>query len=911
MLSPRAASTVEQGGGLLRMSGALLKGTLPALAKDVVPSLMFDKAVMLSPAVAKKICKHTDAVACVVIEVSPYPSGRFNVLPPGDNGAAAILLLQEPEGSYVLHAVEMTLLHKVADLVTAEMARPLRSSSVARVTSGTPTRTPTMPVQGRKHDLAVWASDCGSVLMRSGAVEKPLGQGGLGIAAAALRLDGVYTAVGTPASRRVAELERLDESVAVSARVLRVLSVRASRASATSEASEAEVRADPDPPYVPLGESGGGGVVSPPRGSLNGSPVSSRRSGRSAASEAASLARTNQTIALQEAGVPPEAVAVMLEQNVTAALARELGQDKLIGLLESKAVRLSAFSTAQLATFFAATPPPTAPPALAAAAAAAQLAAAATAAPPLSMPILPGREGAEALPKFLAPPAGMGEATEIDAAVKAAAAAAAAADAAAAQVARLQAAQRDGRVAQSPAASALCIPPPPLELLVGQQLPLVTSARGLLCWKTAFDMEGALRDLLLNVPMPEMEATVIAMAALFDASKCLLSEKGWRGDMMVALLQPQVTLAFQSVSTTAAGALDAVTRHLAPSTRAILALSSVCAPGNAAPRGGGYVRGSEAASTGPPDAVRKAVERLGAKPGGRDLVTKLEGLAAGSAADEAASSAFRQAVSAGELDPEFGAHLSMLLHQEKMSKAPSGERNFTSNASSVWVSVVEVRAQLAAARVRAYRDLLPKAVDKLAFVTATNCFKLSLEVVCGAKKLQSLQPEEARLAAARAWPVLIALARECHPREAADVELGLLRVSSDAFDRTDTAENMLKNVTPVFEKMALLYDEYTTSGCIGTPPSWSTARKDSTLFDSEDARLDYYLNRVGPAAQGKPFVANSSFAAGVVDLGAGAGRAQAAAAAAAAATAKAAAAARVQAVADKKAADAAAAKAAK
>jgi hypothetical protein len=892
-----ARPTSEVASDLVRISAASLEGTLPEAARNSVPPLLFNKAAQLSLHAAKKIPTISNAAAVLVVELSDFPSGRGDALQ--GPGGAAIVLLQDQAGAFLLHGVEVRVLDEVALVLESQQ----RSAPLANSTSvQSPPRK--MPTTGRKRMLAQWARSLAHALVSAGAVEKSPGEGGLGIAAVALKMGGVYAEAVVPAGQTPAELAaELAESVEVVSREIEALQldVRASRVRAppSRAAARAEAEDGSAASFVSLSASAGRGATSP----ADSRPVSSR-SDRSAASEALSMARAQSIIELKLLGVPPAAAKVMVIENVTAAMARSMGPALMADMLSEAQVSLTGFAAAQFLMFLGASPADApALPSTHASPTAAQLAAATTAAPPLSMPILPGREGAGALPESLAPPAGAGKATEVEVAVAAAANAAEAADAAAAHVARLRAAQRDGSGAQSEAASAPRIPSPPLELTEQQPRPVV-SARGLECWVAVREVKGDLLELLREVPTHKVEATIKAVAGLFDATARLLSGE-WDGESMVGLLGPQVTAAFRSVSSTAASALEAVTQNLEPSTRAILALSAVCASGNTAPRGGGYARG-ETACAGLSDPVRKAVERLGATSGGRDLVTKLEGLGVGSATDEAASSAFRQAVSAGELDPDFGPHLSMLLHQEKMSKAPSGERNLTSNASSVWASVVEVRARLGQARVRAYKHLLPKAVDALAFVTATNCCQLSLEVVCGAKKLP---PGDARMAAARAWPVLIALSRECHPREAADLELGLLRVCNDAFDRADTAENMIKAVAPVFDKMAVLYDEYMKNG--GTAPSWSAARKDTTLFDSEDARLDHFLT--SPATHGKPFVASSSFTAGV-DLGAGAGKTQpeqAATAAAATAKAATAAAARVQAAADKKAAEVAAAKAAK
>jgi hypothetical protein len=235
--------------------------------------------------------------------------------------------------------------------------------------------------------------------------------------------------------------------------------------------------------------------------------------------------------------------------------------------------------------------------------------------------------------------------------------------------------------------------------------------------------------------------------------------------------------------------------------------------------------------------MRRAAEQLAASKPGLAAVATLEGLARTSTASDGANSAFLQALHLAEIDQSFGPHLSTLLHQEKMVNAPTG--NLNSAACSVWASVVEVRMRAGPARARAFKEVMPKGLDAIAIITAVNLSKLTLELLCGGKKLQ---PAEVRMAAARAWPVLVAIARECHPRAAADVELGLLRMASDAFDRAECGETTVKAIEPVFAEMARLTDVYSTAG--GELPSWSAARAATTLKGSEAAKLDEYFATV-------------------------------------------------------------------
>jgi hypothetical protein len=258
------ASWVEpraEGGGLMDMTAAALAGTLPAEAVSDVPPMMVNAACRVPPRVARKITSRTDAVALVVVEISARPSGRCDALQ-GGGGPAAIVLLQEREGTYVLHGVETAALYTVASAagVDADPAQPQRRS---RAATATPIKSPAKrPLRGRKHDLAVWAASYAEEVLRAKAVEKPIGEGGLGIPVEAFRAGGVYTEVGTPMARNVSELE---ESIAEAQREFSVLSVRAAARQASRALAEAggEAEAGAEASYVPLSETGGRGVVSP------------------------------------------------------------------------------------------------------------------------------------------------------------------------------------------------------------------------------------------------------------------------------------------------------------------------------------------------------------------------------------------------------------------------------------------------------------------------------------------------------------------------------------------------------------------------------------------------------------------------------------------------------------------------
>jgi hypothetical protein len=594
--------------------------------------------------------------------------------------------------------------------------------------------------------------------------------------------------------------------------------------------------------YVHLSATGDKGEQSPP----GERSVGSRRSRPSDASGTASSDRARRSAERaaewENEGWPPALVAAISSANLSVSKARGMGQEAIYLMLAEASFDISAYQEMCLAAFFASPPPPpSAPvPPPAPAPVAAPPAAGLPPVPPLP-PIRPGRAGPESLPSSLVDPAADFK-SELGG-------------------------------TQPVAAGAASIDP----------APPANHARGLRCREIAAEVGGELIELLRPLQISEIEETMESLAGLFPhCARALAGE--WKPGQLVCMMSAGVTAAFTDSGTSAALALARAPQSMSHPDRSVMVLASaVTSTGRAS---GASEQTAQSALAGPLDSVRRAADGIGKSREGRDMSSELARLARESGASVAAGSALRQAVHAAEMHSTLGAEVNLLLHQEKLGAAPAGKLN--AEASSVWNAMVEVRLRLGAARARTFKELLPAAVDAAALVKAVTANVITLDLLGGPKKLGAT---ELRSAAAHAWPALIALARECHPRDAADVELGLLQVANDAFDIAECGVTSARAISPPFLHMATKMEEAMLAG---TPaPSWVLMRKETTLQDSNGTKLKHHLS----------LASRSSFN---LDPAAYAKQEEARKAAAAVKTAAAAETAKVKAAADKKASDAAA-----
>jgi hypothetical protein len=133
-------------------------------------------------------------------------------------------------------------------------------------------------------------------------------------------------------------------------------------------------------------------------------------------------------------------------------------------------------------------------------------------------------------------------------------------------------------------------------------------------------------------------------------------------------------------------------------------------------------------------ALQEAAEKLGASPASQEEVARLGELQQAAARDESESPALREAAAAA-VTGQFGAQISLLIHQEKLD-APTGA-TLTSNGSRVWSTLADVARQLRAAWEELFRKLLPADVDAAGLVLAVCCGRLTVAAMVRAGMLSA------------------------------------------------------------------------------------------------------------------------------------------------------------------------------
>ena len=136
------------------------------------------------------------------------------------------------------------------------------------------------------------------------------------------------------------------------------------------------------------------------------------------------------------------------------------------------------------------------------------------------------------------------------------------------------------------------------------------------------------------------------------------------------------------------------------------------------------------------------------------------------ARDDSEAPALRGAVGAAVTGP-FGAQISLLMHQENLT-VPRGA-TLTTNGSRVWGTLAEVARTLRLVWEEFFRKLLPFGVDSAGLVMAICCGKLTVAamVPAGVQAAKSAKAtSQLRDAVMRAWPAVIVVIGEVHPREA-------------------------------------------------------------------------------------------------------------------------------------------------
>ena len=271
----------------------------------------------------------------------------------------------------------------------------------------------------------------------------------------------------------------------------------------------------------------------------------------------------------------------------------------------------------------------------------------------------------------------------------------------------------------------------------------------------------------------------------------------------------------------------------------MVALSQVATSGGHA-RAGARTGGNPG-SAGTNEQVRAAAERLGASGRGSALaaINALDLLSNAAAHDETRQAELRAAVRELETSDQWGADVSMMLHQENLGNAPTGAGSVSAPAMRVWRIMSAVRPRLLQARTRYFGKVCPHGVDAGAVITAINTGKLTVALLAGLKPgaaKTATTESEIRNGVLRAWPVMVAIVRDILPRDAS-AEYNLLLMAKDASDAARAMADPMSSVTPVFEEMSERYTDYLTAGAAESQATWEKVKTDTTAMALQSAAM--------------------------------------------------------------------------
>jgi hypothetical protein len=366
------------------------------------------------------------------------------------------------------------------------------------------------------------------------------------------------------------------------------------------------------------------------------------------------------------------------------------------------------------------------------------------------------------------------------------------------------------------------------------------------CRHKAKQLGGDLAALFEDVPDAKMQYVLTSLMLLYEATRGLVSNVTvvdfQRFAPVILTLHVLVAASFSEAGYTGPAALKQCSKKTDDKGEIAVMALTLAVTGNNANRarggsGGGWASGlSESPNPQMHDTVRTAAGRIADVGSAEVTLEKIVELAKEAGTDVSKNTVMLAELQVAQRNSEFGADLALLLGQEKLLRAPSG---VPSNTGRVWNLVWELYTRVPAARVVKFEQMLPTAVDDLELVTAVGRGKVTMSLICG-KPEKTATFAEQKAAVLDAWPVLVALHRECFPRGADDAQQGLLEMAHDSFDRSRTAEAAVKAISPCLAAMATRFASYTRQG--GAPPSWVKVRFDTTVCGSKDSQIATYLH---------------------------------------------------------------------
>jgi hypothetical protein len=343
-------------------------------------------------------------------------------------------------------------------------------------------------------------------------------------------------------------------------------------------------------------------------------------------------------------------------------------------------------------------------------------------------------------------------------------------------------------------------------------------------------------DILLcieGLELDRLRKVVTAIGSMFEGSK-EQAKMDWMPDAMLPLINQQIALAATAMLSDLATQIRSQTESDSPEEQlprvfmALAAMAATTSPQGRAASGGGRATTSTDARAN--EAVVAAAERLGKSLDASKLLDDLRALAASAAQRlEEAGPALRAGVAAAVQHEEYGADISLLLHQEKLD-VPKGA-TVTNHASRVWTLLYAVAQRQRDAIVSHFTEVMPVDLDIARLVQAVACGKLSVEVMVpkaiASAKSSVKAVADTRDAVMQAWPGVMAIQAELNARDST-AQATFLKLARDLFNVKFAAKDPVTRILePALTAMQKAFTTYLLDG--GKEPTWQEIALKSEL----------------------------------------------------------------------------------
>jgi hypothetical protein len=356
-----------------------------------------------------------------------------------------------------------------------------------------------------------------------------------------------------------------------------------------------------------------------------------------------------------------------------------------------------------------------------------------------------------------------------------------------------------------------------------------------LCVRNVHDRD--LREVLTNIALTFAETTQ------------LVQNPNWMPEAVLPAIKVAITSASQATEVSLTEQLlrhGTVEQTSAKRIHVFMALTEMAGALTASrtmgSRSGG--RGASTSDTRVNAAVLLAAEKLDAQAG--STVDELQRLAQASGTRvEQNGPELRAAVAAAQ-QGEFGAEIALIIHQESLA-TPKG--TMAPSANKMWNSLLVVAQRQRDALVSYFRRLTPLGVDIKLLVTAIVCGKLTVADMVPPAVTKAGKAPEVREAVMRAWPLVMQIMLEVHPRDVT-AQYVLLKLALDVFAREHVASNPVETLLkPVLEEMRTTSALYLMDG--GAEHSWQETMDNSMADALQSMALRGSLAGAAQAASGQ------------------------------------------------------------